>query len=175
MQREVEKITNDQEKPIGFDTSGFEVLQKAVLDLLNQYPGLNGKEILFEVLNPEYGNIAFSSDNGALVMSETEDILGGINQKCQYPFYIVYRTASADEKQKLRVVTFLDSLGKWLCKEPAEINGKMHIISSYPDLSQGRKITRVTRSIAYGLEPTPDAVQDWLLPVTVFYKNYIEP
>lgn len=160
----------NEQKPIGVDATGFEVLTNAVLDLLSQYPGLNGKEILFEELGDKSG-IAFSADSGALIMSEVRDVIDHVNQKCQYPFYVVYRLNSTREKQKLQVQKFLDSLGKWLCKEPAEINGEVHRLIEYPSLSEGRKITRLTRKNSYGLDPNQDGVQDWLLPVTVEYTN----
>lgn len=164
----------DEPKPIGLDPTGYEVLTKAVLALLAEYPGLNGKEILFEELGKASG-IAFSADNGALIMTERKTVTGKIWQTCQYPFFIVYRTASTQERQKLQVQTFMDSLGKWLCQEPAEINGEYVRLKEYPDLAQGRKITRITRLNSYGTEPNEDGVQDWLMPVTVEYTNEILP
>lgn len=164
----------DASKPIGVDAYGYEVLTKAVQELLASYPGLNGKEILFEELGDKSG-LAFSADNGALVMTERKSVTGKIRQTCQYPFYVVYRTASTQEQQKLQVQTFLDSLGKWICQEPAEINGKMMRLTEYPALAQGRKITRVTRLNSYGIEPNNNGVQDWVLPVTVQYTNEIQP
>ncbi len=164
----------DENKPIGVDATGYEVLTNAVLELLNQYPDLDGREIFFEQLD-ETSGIAFSADSGSLVMSETKDILGGLKQECQYPFFLVYRTASTREYQKLGVQAFLDGIGKWICQEPVEIDGKTVRLKSYPKLSQGRKINRVTRMNSYGLEPNEDGVQDWLLPVTVQYTNEIEP
>lgn len=153
-------------KPIGADVSGFQILTNAVLTLLSGFPGLNGREILFEELGKESG-IAFSADNGALIMSERRSITGHVRQNCQYPFYIVYRTASTTEYQKLQVQAFFDAIGKWLCREPVEVNGETVRLMSYPDLTDNRKITRVTRSNSYGLEPNEDGVQDWLMPVTV--------
>lgn len=164
----------DEPKPIGLDATGYEVLTKAVLALMMEYSEIVGKEILFEEIGKESG-IAFSADDGALIMAETPNILGGYTQTCQYPFYVVYRTTSTQERQKLQVQTFLDSMGKWLCMEPAEINGEIHTLKKYPELTQGRKITRVTRLNSYGLEPNNDGVQDWLLPVTVQYTNEIAP
>lgn len=164
----------DENKPIGVDATGYEVLTNAVLVLLNQYPDLGEREIFFEQLE-ETSGIAFSADSGSLVMSETKDILGGIKQECQYPFFLVYRTASTREYQKLGVQTFLDGIGKWICQEPVEIDGNTVRLKSYPKLSQGRTIKRVTRMNSYGLEPNADGVQDWLLPITVQYTNEIEP
>lgn len=162
------------DKVIGRDASGFDILTRAVKSLLNQYPGLeDGEVIKFEELGKESG-IAFSADNGALVYAETEDVCGFRHQKCQYPFYVVYRTASNKERLKLSAQEFLDSLGKWLCQEPVVINGTQTRLAAFPALSEGRIIKRITRDNSYGLEPNADAVQDWVLPVTVQYTNDIE-
>ena len=157
-------------EPIGIDATGYEVLTKAMSQLLNEYPGLNGRVVTFEGLD-ETSGIAFSADNGALIMSETVDIIDHVTQTCSYPLYIVYRSASTRPDQKVRIQTFLDSFGKWLCKEPAEIDGEIVVLDDYPDLSRDRKITRITRSNSYAVEPDAKGVQDWLLPVTVNYTN----
>lgn len=160
----------EEVKPIGQDVSGYQILTNAVLALLNQYPGLNGREILYEELGAEAG-IAFSADNGALVITEKRSITDHITQTCQYPFFLIYRTTATTEFQKLKVQSFFDGLGKWICKENAEVNGETVRLNTYPTLSDDRKITRITRSNSYGLEPSEDGVQDWLMPVTVQYTN----
>lgn len=160
----------DELKPIGIDATGYEVLTNAVLALLSSYPGLDNKEIFFEELS-ETSGLAFSADAGALIMSERRDITDHVRQTCQFPFFVIYRTSATREYEKLRVQTFLDTLGKWLCKEPAIINNQTQRLTAYPQLTDGRKITRITRSNSYGLTPNEDGVQDWLLPVTVQYTN----
>lgn len=165
---------DDERKPIGKDASGHDVLTIAVKALLNQFPGLYENEtVKFEELGEDSG-IAFSADNGALIFSETEDVLGGVRQTCQYPFYIIYRTSSTKERQKMSIQEFLDTFGKWLCREPVVINGSEQRLSKYPTLSQGRKITKVTRDNSYGLEPQESGVQDWILPVSIEYKYDFE-
>lgn len=156
-------------KPIGYDVSGYEILTNAVLALLSEFPGLNGREILFEEL--EESGIAFSADNGALVISERRSITDHVVQTCQFPFFVIYRTTSTKEFQKLQVQSFFDALGKWICKEPVHIGGETYRLTAYPTLVEGRRITRVTRSNSYGLEPNEDGVQDWLMPVTIQYTN----
>lgn len=156
-------------KPIGYDVSGYEILTNAVLALLSEFPGLNGREILFEELDES--GIAFSADNGALVISERRSITDHVVQTCQFPFFVIYRTTSTKEFQKLQVQSFFDALGKWICKEPAVIGGEVFRLNVYPTLAEGRKITRITRSNSYGLEPNEDGVQDWLMPVTIQYTN----
>lgn len=157
-------------QPIGADVSGFQILTNAVLNLLSKFPGLNGREIFFEELGKNSG-IAFSADNGALIMTERRSITDHVWQTCRFPIFIIYRTASTDEDQSLRVQAFFDSLGKWICKEPSVVNGETIHLTAYPELSGGRKITRVTRSNSYALEANEDGVQDWLMPVTVEYTN----
>lgn len=164
----------DERKPIGKDASGYDVLTIAVKALLNQFPGLYENEtVKFEELGEDSG-IAFSADNGALIFSETEDVLGGVRQTCQYPFYIIYRTSSTKERQKMSIQEFLDTFGKWLCREPVVIDGSEQRLSNYPTLSRGRKITKVTRDNSYGLEPQESGVQDWILPVSIEYKYDFE-
>lgn len=165
----------DELKPIGKDATGYEVITEAMKDLLNQFPGLlPGEQIKYEELKKDQG-IAFSNDSGALVYSETEDVIGGVHQTCQYPFFIVYRSAgSAREAQKMSIQEFLDAFGKWLCQEPAVINEDTYKLSSYPKLAGTRQIKRITRDNSYGTEPHESGVQDWLLPVTVQYTNDFE-
>lgn len=164
----------DERKPIGKDASGYDVLTIAVKALLNQFPGLYENEtVKFEELGEDSG-IAFSADNGALIFSETEDVLGGVRQTCQYPFYIIYRTSSTKERQKMSIQEFLDTFGKWLCRESVVIDGSEERLSNYPTLSQGRKITKVTRDNSYGLEPQESGVQDWILPVSIEYEYDFE-
>lgn len=155
-------------KPIGSDPTGYEYMKKAIKALLNQYPGLNGEKIYFEELGEEEG-IAFSADAGALVMAERRSIIDHVTQTCQFPFLLIYRTTATREFEKLSVSAFLDTLGKWLCREPVEIQGMTYRLSEYPTIADGRKITRITRNNSYGAVPNENKSQDWILPVSVQY------
>ncbi len=157
-------------KPIGKDAEGYEILTEAMKALLNQYPGLyDGETIKYEELKADSG-ISFYADTGALIFSEKEDICGTIHQVCQYPFIVVYRTASEKERQKLSVQKFLDNLGKWICREPVTVDGTETRLSAFPELSRGRVIKRIIRDNSYGTEPQENGVQDCLLPITVKYE-----
>lgn len=158
----------DEIKPIGTDPTGYDYLKRAIKDLLNSFPGLGGQKFYFEEIGEESG-LAFSADAGALVMSERRSITDHVTQSCQFPFLVIYRTTATREFQKLNVSAFLDTLGKWLCKEPVEINDEIHRLSSYPVISDGRKITRITRNNSYGTVPNENKSQDWILPVSVQY------
>lgn len=160
---------SEQPQPIN-DFTGYDVLTEAMKTLLNQYPGLDGEYISFEDLTGDSG-IAFSADNGASVYRETISVTNHVRQWCRYPFYIVYRVGANGEQAKMTSQTFLDGIGKWLCKEPLVIDGINHKLTAYPKLSEGRIIKKITRDNSYGLEPNKDSVQDWILPVTVEYEN----
>lgn len=159
-----------EQQPIGNDFTGYDVLTVAMKNLLNQYPGLDGDIISFEELT-EDGGIAFSADNGALIYSEKESITAHVRQLCRYPFYIIYHLGANNERAKMNAQTFLDGIGKWVCKEQITIDGTPYKLTDYPKLSEGRIIKKVTRDNSYGLEPNKDSVQDWVLPVTVEYEN----
>lgn len=162
-------------KPIGKDASGYSIIREAMKDLMNQFPGLLPDEtVKFEELASESG-IAISDNSGALVYTERTYVSGSREQTCRYPFYLVCRAASsAKERQKMSIQEFLEMFGNWLCKEDVVIDGEAYRLASYPELSGDRKITRITRDNSYGTEPQENGVQDWVLPVTVEYSNYIK-
>lgn len=166
----------EEVKPIGLAMSINEVrssgnfLTKAVLELLSSYPGLNGREILFETLDEESG-IAFYADNGALIISETPSVTGHIVQKCYFPFILVYRSTATTEYQKIKIQAFFDSIGRWISKEPAVVDGEQVRLTSYPPLGDGKWITKVVRENSCGLDPQENGVQDWTMRVTVEYTN----
>lgn len=99
---------------------------------------------------------------------------GGVQQTCKYPFLVIYRTAATREKQKLNVQTFLDTFGKWLCREPADVGEDTIVLARWPTLAKGREIKRITRENSYAAEPQENGVQDWVLPVSVSYTNEFE-
>lgn len=166
----------DERKPIGRDATGYEVITEAMKDLLNQFPGLSkDEEVKYEELAADSG-IAFSNDAGALVYTEREDVIGGVHQTCQYPFFIVYRASSSTkERYKMTIQEFLDAFGKWLCREPVLIDGETYKLAGYPKLAGTRQIKKIIRDNSYGTEPQESGVQDWLLPVSVQYTNDIDP
>lgn len=157
-------------KPIGLDGEGTDLITKAVKTMLNQFPGLKDKEIAFEELG-ETSGIAFSADNGALILSEKRTVTGNIHQRCQYPFYVIYRTSSQTESQKIYVQSFLDKIGRWISGEKVIIDDQKYKLQSYPELTDGRIIKKITRMNSYGIEPEKDGTQDWLLPCTVEYEH----
>lgn len=157
-------------KPIGTDGTGFDILKDAVLALLNQFPGLEGREITFSGLTEESG-ISMEPDSGTLIFKEKKDITGGVHRECQFPFFIVYRSGAASSYLKMSTAEFLDTLGAWLCREPVTIDDTTVQLTKYPELTGGRSITNVTRFNSYALEPNQNKTQDWIIPITVHYTH----
>lgn len=157
-------------KPMGLDGSGFEILKDAVLSLLNQFPGLEGRKILFSGLTEDSG-ISMEPDSGALIYKEKKDIIGGVHRECQFPFFVVYRSGAASSFLKMSTVEFLDTLGAWICCEPVIIDDATYQLKEYPKLTGGRSIVNVSRFNSYALEPNQNKTQDWVIPITVHYTH----
>lgn len=159
-----------ERKAIKSDSSGFEVLKYAVLSMLNEFPGLDGREITFSGLSVDDG-LSMEPESGALVYTERKFIDGSVRQECQFPFFVVYRSGADSSFLKMNVITFLDTLGAWVCKEEVVIDGTTYQLNEYPPLLGGRKITEVTRFNSYALQPNENRTQDWVLPITVNYTH----
>lgn len=160
----------EQPKPLGLDGAGYDVLKNAVLNLLNQFPGLDGREILFSGLT-EDGGISMEPDSGSLIYNEQKDILGGVHRECQFPFFVVYRSGASNSYLKMSTVEFLDTLGAWMCREPIAMDDNIYQLTEYPKLTGGRSIKNVTRFNSYALEPNQNKTQDWVVPITVHYTH----
>lgn len=157
---------------ISFDLDGSEAVSSVLLTLLNMFPGLGTRKVLFSTL-AETSGIGFFPTSGAAILSDTEDITGHVKQVCLYPFTIVYRSAPRSEEQKLKVKEFLDTLGKWLERQPVTINGTEYQISTYPTLSSGNRVIKsISRSNPAHLSAAyQDNIEDWAISATLRYEN----
>ena len=160
----------DELKPIGLDGLGYDILKNAVLAMLNAFPGLDGREILFSGLT-EDGGISMEPDSGTLIYKETKYITGDVKRECQFPFFVVYRSGASNSFLKMSTADFLDSLGAWVCREPVLVDGESYQLTEYPMLTGGRKITSVARFNSYALEPNQNKTQDGIIPITVHYTH----
>lgn len=162
--------TDNKKFPI--DVDGSDVISKVLLDLLNTFPGLTNKKIEFSSLS-EHSGIGFFPSSGAVITSQKRDITDHVKQTCSYPFDIVYREAPTTEKQRLRIKEFLDTLGKWLEKQPITVNGQEHKLDTYPELSSdSRTITSINRTTpAYLNSVLGDGIENWVISINLRYDN----
>ncbi len=107
-----------------------------------------------------------------MIAQEKKSVTGKVNQLCNYPFYIVYRTSRDSPNMKADIKEFLDSVGKWLERQTVVIDGKNHRLTSYPTLTEERKIEEITRITPSYLDKTyENNVQDWVISMSLKYRN----
>lgn len=154
------------------DIDGADAVSKVLIELLNDFPGLGNKEILFSTLS-ETSGIGFFPTSGAAVLSSDEDITGHVKQVCLYPFNIIYRAAPKTEAQKIRIKEFLDGIGKWLELQPVTIEGTQYKLAAYPALSSGNRVIKsISRTNPGHLSASyNDGIEDWLISATLRYEN----
>lgn len=155
------------ERELRQDIDGYEVLTTALVDLVNDFPLLDDEKVRFNVLK-DRGGKAFFPLSGAVIEREIKDILGGVEQRCVYPFMVIYRSAGLNENRRKAVKEWLDKLGRWL--EGQEIDGNR--LTEYPTLSGNRRITEIRRqSPAYQMDIHEDGTEDWSISITARYRN----
>lgn len=161
-----------EEKRVQYDIDGYDVLTTSLLELLNQFPGLDdGEKIAFSVLDEESG-IGMLPISGAVIETEKEGITGHVRQVCLYPFYIVYRASGLSESRKANVKEWLDNLGKWLEKQPITMNDQKYVLSEYPTLSGNREFLSISRQTPGYLDGTNEnKSEDWVIHISARYKN----
>lgn len=155
------------------DIDGSEAVSTVLLSLLNAFPGLSDKQrILFATLS-ETSGIGFFPTSGAALQSNTEDVTGHVKQVCLYPFSVVYRAAPKSEAQRMRIKEYLDTLGKWLERQPVTINGTEYRLENYPALVSGNRIIKsISRSSpAYINAAYQDGIEDWIITARLNYEN----
>ena len=159
-------------KPKRYDIDGYDVVTNAIKDLLNSFPGLSeGEAIKFSTLEEKNG-ITFYPISGAVIATETKSVTGKINQLCNYPFHVIYRTSAGSPNSKIIVKEFLDNLGKWLEKQPVNIGGEVKKLKEYPTLTENREITEIARQSPAFLDKVyENDVQDWVISLALKYRN----
>ncbi|MBQ6679549.1 MAG: hypothetical protein IJM76_05950 [Lachnospiraceae bacterium] len=162
----------DERRIIGYDVDGYDVITSAVMDLLNNYPGLEeNDEIRFSVLDLSSGKAMFPSA-GAVITMERISITDHVVQECQYPFSVVYRAAALSESRRTSVKDWLDKLGRWLEKQVIRIGDTDYKIDEYPKLDSGREFRRFSRSSpAYLYTVQSNQSEDWTIQITAYYHN----
>lgn len=154
-----------------FDVSGYDVITKAIWDLLNDFPGLEGKEIAFAKIGDSSG-IAVYPITSAVIMDEQTNVMGKVKQVCCYPFTIVYRAGGLSEVNKANVKEWLDNLGRWLERQAVNIGGQEHRLDKYPKLTNGAVIKRFDRQTPGFLESIEEnKSENWTIQITMTYTN----
>lgn len=161
------------DKEIVYDIEGYEILTTALMSLINQYPDL-GEDLTFNSMSEDEG-ITMYPTAGAVVISERTDVTGTTEQKCNYPFMVIYRASGLNERNRIRIKEMLDTLGKWLEKQPVTINESPSKLESYPPLTGGREITLIKRtSPAYLYDQKENRTEEWSISLQAEYLYTFE-
>lgn len=167
----------DEKKPVRYDVDGpneqgTDNVTTALRELLNSFPGLlPGEEITFSTLTDTSG-IAMFPISGAVIQTETRDITDHVTQVCLYPFYIVYRQGRLNQNRKAGIKEWMDTLGRWLERQPVAVDGVEYKLAKYPALTGNRKFLSVTRQTPAYLDSTgEDQVEDWAIYISAQYQN----
>lgn len=165
------------EKIIGLDSVGYDLISNAIKEMVNksQLAIDKGVKIKFAECDDK-GGFAFFANSGALISEEHEDILGNVHQVCQYLFTILYRTNTTQEKAKVLVKDFLDSLGRWLGLQKVIYAGKEYEpLDGFPKLNGGMVIKKIElNNPCFQNAAYEGGIQDWIINLTVKYTNDFE-
>lgn len=147
------------DKQVKYDLDSYDTLTQAIGALLNQYTGLTeGDEIRFSVLSENSGKAWFPT-SGAVIETETRNILGEVYRTCLYPFIVVFRVAGASEARKATAKEWLDDLGRWLEKQAIPNNGRVY----------GMEMVRTTPAYLDGTEE--NHAENWVISIQLKYKT----
>lgn len=165
-------MPEESKKQIRYDVDGYEEVTDALASLLDSFPGLEEDEkIRFSTLD-EDGGIAFYPVTGAVIAQEKKSVTGKVDQLCNYPFYVIYRSSIDSPKVKASIKEFLDTLGKWLEQQTVVINGEQVKLEEYPVLTEERKIEEIARLTPAHLDNVRDGnIQDWAISISLKYRN----
>lgn len=160
------------DKKVLYDLDGQEVVTTALMDLLNQFPGLeDGDVITYSTLKEDAGKAVFPT-SGAAIRTETTNILGDVTQQIDYPIIVIYRASGLSQKRKESVKEWLDNLGRWLEKQPVTIKGQVFKLEEYPELAGTREFEEIRRSSGSYLDSLNESkAENWAINITATYKN----
>lgn len=155
-----------------YDVAGYDIVTKALRELLNQFPGLDAsEEISFAVSDTEEG-ISMFPTSGAIINQKIQDVTGHVQQSCMYPFLIMYKSGGLSENSKANVKEWLDKLGKWLERQEIDVSGVTYKLDSLPPLQKNMRFTSIERkSPSFLMETTEDKIDKWAINITAYYES----
>lgn len=162
----------EEQKNIRYDIDGQEVVSRALMNLLNTYPGLYAEESIEYATLSDASGIAVFPTSGSAIKSEIEDITGHVEQLCEYPIIVIYRASGLSQRNKENVKEWLDNLGRWLERQPIVIDGAEYKLNDYPLLTRERVFKSIKRtSPAYLDSINDDKAENWAINLTATYQN----
>ena len=163
---------DEKKQQVKYDMGGFDELTQAIRALVNTYPGLaEGEQIAFATLRDSGGMALFPGD-GAVIEQEHDSITGRVRQVCRYPFVVLYRGGGLSENSRVSAKGRLDTLGRWLGRQPVTICGQTYRLEEYPALPAGRRFLSFSiQAPGYLHERDEHQIETWAVALTARYEN----
>ena len=165
-------MAENKKEQVRYDLEGSAVLTEAIRALLDQAPVLgDGERFAFASLGAEGGMAMFPGD-GAVVEEEHRSVTGRVRQVCRYPFAAVWRGGGLSEQGRAAVKERLDALGRWLGRQPVDVDGKTYRLERYPPLAGGRRFLGFSiQSPACLAERDEHQTETWAAEMAARYEN----
>ena len=152
-----------------FGLIGEAEVSTAIVDLLNDCEFL-ADPVSFATMDD--AGLSLYPTAAGVIESETHDITDKVTQRCAYSFALVMREYGQNEERKVDAKAKLDAVGRWLSREPVNVNGTTYQLTEYPALPDGRAFLDITRTSSAALDGvTEDQSEIWAITMRAVYKN----
>lgn len=165
-------MNESQQQQVRYDVDGYDLVTAALMDLANDFPGLEeGEEIKFAT-EPTGEGVAIFPTMGSGIYDERESITGHVTQLCQYPFTVIYRASGLNSHRRMAAKEWLDTFGRWIERQAVTIDGTTYVLESWPDLTDNREIREITRQTpGYLVNIDEDKSENWITEIIIRYRN----
>lgn len=146
----------DKERLSGIEQ---ESVLKMIVDMVREYPDLNGMEVGFESLNKDGASIGIYGIQGAVVEKRfiNGTFIGTV------PFGIIYRSQPKTDNQRLGKIEFLNMLARWLSER-----------KTYPELAD-KKVQEIRwEQVPFKDNSAPAGDNDYVVTMRAVYKKIKE-
>lgn len=162
----------DRKKNYLPDVDGFEHVTVALMEMVNNFPGLEDGEVFKFSTIPNEDGLSVIAQSGSFIVDERESITGHVWQTCAYPFMIVNRVSGLNQNRKISTKEWMDALAKWMIREPVKIRSSEYQMKKWPKLTGKREIRLIRRDTpAYLGSINEDKSENWIMNLTIQYRN----
>lgn len=161
-----------EEQNYRIDTDGYEYVTNALMEMINQFPGLLPDERFEFSMMPESAVLSVIASPGSFIIEEHVSITDYVWQVCAYPFMVVCRASGLSTRRKINTKEWMDTLAEWMCRKTVRIDNQAYQLERWPKLEGDRKIDLITRRTpAYLGGVNEDKSENWVMELTIQYTN----
>ena len=153
-----------------YDVQGEAEVSAAIVEQINACPFLDGETVVFASLDDT--GLAVYPNAAGVIQRERHDITDHVTQDCAYTFAVVSKGYGQTETRKINDKALLDALGRWLEREPVDVNGTIYLLDEYEALPNGRKFLAIERISSATLDAIgEDQSELWVIQMRAIYRN----